>query len=264
MTTVETVRETRGSWRVGVVMALTLPILLWVAAMDPVPQPVEYHQFADQRTLFGLPHFWNVVSNLPFAVVGLYGCWWLLHRGPTSAPFADPRERTAYLVFFIGDFLTCFGSAWYHAAPSNDTLVWDRLFMSLMLGSIFAIVVTEFISPRIGRRMLAPMVAIGVGSVLYWAYSESIGRGDLRLYLLVQFYPMLAIPPTLILFESRYTLGSTFWILWGLYGLAKVAEIGDARIREWTGVWSGHTVKHLIAAGASVVPLISLQRRRRR
>jgi hypothetical protein len=248
---------------VGVVLALTVPILWWVATMDPVPQPIEYHQFADQRTLFGIPHFWNVVSNLPFAVVGLYGCWWLSRRGAMAA-FVDSRERTAYLVFLVGDVLTCFGSAWYHAAPSNETLVWDRLFMSLMLGSVFAIVITEFINPRVGRRMLAPMVVLGVASVLYWAQTEAIGRGDLRLYLLVQFYPMVAIPVTLILFESGYTHGSMFWVLWGLYGLAKIAEIGDARIFEWTGFWSGHTVKHLVAASASFVPLYSLQRRRPR
>ena len=264
MTTVVNARAAKHQWRGGVVLALTVPILLWVATMDPVPQPIEYHQFADQRTLFGIPHFWNVVSNLPFAVVGLYGCWWLTRRGASSAAFVDTRERTAYLVFLVGDVLTCFGSAWYHAAPSNDTLVWDRLFMSLMLGSIFAIVVTEFINPRVGRRMLAPMVVLGVGSVLYWAHTEAIGRGDLRLYLLVQFYPMLAIPVTLLLLESRYTHGSMFWVLWGLYGLAKIAEIGDARILEWTGFWSGHTVKHLVAAGASFVPLYSLQRRRPR
>ena len=264
MTTVGTAPTTPGNWRLMLVMALSVPILVWVAAMDPVPQPVEYHQFADQRTLVGIPHFWNVVSNLPFAVVGLLGCWWLMRGGRASAAFVDPSERTAYLVFFAGDILTCFGSAWYHAAPSNDTLVWDRLFMSLMLGSIFAIVVTEFINPRVGRRMLVPMVVLGVGSVLYWAYSESVGRGDLRLYLLVQFYPMLAIPVTMMLFESRYTHSSMFWVLWGLYGLAKVAELGDARIFEWTGIWSGHTVKHLIAASASFVPLYSLQRRRPR
>ena len=264
MTTVAMASSTRGNWPVVLVLALSVPILLWVAAMDPVPQPIDYHHFTDQRTLVGIPHFWNVVSNLPFAVVGLLGCWWILRGRGASAAFADPRERTAYLVFFAGDFLTCFGSAWYHAAPNNDTLVWDRLFMSLMLGSIFAIVVTEFINARFGRRMLAPMVLLGVGSVIYWAYTESIGRGDLRLYLLVQFYPMLAIPVTLMLFDSRYTHGWTFWVLWALYGAAKVAEIGDARILEWTGVWSGHTVKHLIAAVASGVPLYSLLQRRLR
>jgi hypothetical protein len=264
MTRAETLSEARGSWRSWLLLGLPAPILLLVAAMGPVPQPVSYHQFADQRMLLGVPHFWNVVSNLPFAVAGLYGCWWLLQRGPSSRAFVNANERTAYLVFFVGDALTCFGSGWYHASPTNETLVWDRLFMSLMLGSIFAIVVTEFIHSRVGRRLLAPMVLLGVASVLYWAYTESIGRGDLRLYLLVQFYPMLAIPVTLMLFESRYTHSWTFWVLWALYGVAKVAELGDARLLEWTGVFSGHTVKHLIAAGASFVPLISLQRRQPR
>ena len=32
-----------------------------------------YHRFADQQTLLGIPNFWNVVSNLPFILVGAVG-----------------------------------------------------------------------------------------------------------------------------------------------------------------------------------------------
>ena len=174
----------RWRWRVAAVLALSLPIFVWVARATPLAQDPRYHDFIDQRQLLGVPHFWNVMSNLPFAVIGLLGCWWLIRAGKTSSAFSEPGERIAYFVFFFGEFLTCFGSGYYHSAPSNETLVWDRLVFSLMLTSFFAVVLTEFVSLRAGKLILAPLVLLGLMSVLYWNWTESAGRGDLRLYLL--------------------------------------------------------------------------------
>ena len=50
--------------------AASLVALLFV---PPIPQDPTYHEFADQRTLLGVPHFWNVVSNVPFIIVGAAG-----------------------------------------------------------------------------------------------------------------------------------------------------------------------------------------------
>lgn len=254
----------RAPWRQALLLGLSLPIFTWVASQAPLAQDQTYHHFADRRWLYGVPHFWNVVSNAPFAVIGMLGCWWVIRAGRTSPAFMDPRERAAYLAFFAGELLTCFGSGYYHAGPTNASLMWDRLAFSVMLTSIFSIVVAEFVNRRVGRFMLAPMVGLGLISVLHWARSESLGQGDLRFYLLVQFYPMLAIPLILLLFRSRYTHGGAFWLMWALYGVAKLAEVADGRILEWSGFWSGHTVKHLVAAGASSIPLYILQRRRER
>ena len=256
-------QPSHGRWRLAAVLGLSVPIFVWVVFLAPVAQDLTYHEFADQRWLYGVPHFWNVVSNLPFAVIGLLGCRSLIRAGRMSPAFVEPSERVAYFVFFAGEFLTCFGSGYYHAGPTNETLVWDRLVFSLMLTSIFAIVVTEFVSRRGGRFILAPMVLLGLSSVLYWAWSELLGQGDLRFYFLVQFYPMLAIPFILLLFRSHYTHARGFWLMWALYAAAKVAEFYDGPILEWTGFWSGHTVKHLVAAGASCVPLYSLEHRTR-
>jgi len=252
-TTVSATRVGHANWIVAALVAASLPMLIWVARMPPLPQPTEYHDFADQRVLLGLPHFWNVVSNLPFAVIGAAGLWWLLRR-PGAAVLA-------YAVFFGGELLTCFGSGYYHAGPTNDTLVWDRLVFSLMLTSAFTIVIAEFVSVRAGRLLLWPAVLLGVYSVLYWARTESAGHGDLRLYCAVQFYPMLALPFVMLLFRSRYTHAWTFALMWAMYAVAKAAELDDVPIYEWTGVWSGHTVKHLVAAFASYLPLYGLQHR---
>ena len=248
-------------WRLAMLLAPSIPIFVWVLLLSPIAQDVSYHDFADQRPLYGIGHFWNVMSNLPFAIIGLLGCWWIIRAGRTSPAFEHPDERAAYLVFFVGEFLTCFGSGYYHAAPMNETLMWDRLVFSLMLTSIFPVIVAEFVHRRVGRLMLAPMVALGLFSVLYWARGEMHGHGDLRLYFLVQFYPILAIPFILLLFRSRYTHAWVFWLMWALYAIAKVAELYDGAVFEWTGFWSGHTVKHLVAAGASYIPLYGLQRR---
>jgi hypothetical protein len=61
--------------------------------LPPIPQDQSYHQFADQRTMFGIPNFWNVVSNLPFLAVGAAG----LRRF---------RDDPATIVLFLGFFLT--------------------------------------------------------------------------------------------------------------------------------------------------------------
>ncbi len=248
-------------WPVAVLVGLSLPLVAWVALMPPLPQDPAYHDFADQRAFFGVPHFWNVVSNLPFAAVGLLGCWWLVRASGRSRAFVEPRERVAYFAFFLGEFLTCFGSAYYHSAPSNPTLVWDRLALSLMLTSLFSIVVAEFVSVRVGRVLLVPMLVLGLFSVLYWGWGESAGRGDLRFYILVQFYPLLAIPLIILLFPSRYSHGGALLAAWVLYAAAKGCEHYDWQIQALTGFWSGHTFKHLVAAGASYVPLHALRRR---
>ena len=226
-----------------------------------IPQPVEYHDFADQRPFFGIPHFWNVVSNLPFAVIGLVGCIWLVRGRGRKSAFNEPWERLAYFTFFFGEFLTCWGSAYYHAAPSNETLVSDRLVFSLLLTSFFVIVMTEFVNGRVGRALLAPMVLLGLFSVLWWHATELAGRGDLRFYLLVQFYPVAAIPIIIVLFRSRYTLSGMFLLTWVLYGVAKICEVLDRPTYELTGLWSGHTFKHFIAAAATACVLYALRRR---
>jgi hypothetical protein len=133
-----------------------------------------------------------------------------------------------------------------------------------MLASFFTIVVTEFVSARLGRFMLVPMVLLGLSSVLYWWWSEWAGQGDLRFYILVQFYPVIVVPLVMLLFQSRYTHGGALFAVWALYAVAKACELYDSLIFELLGVWSGHTLKHLIAAAASFLPLYSLRHRRLR
>lgn len=50
------------------------------------------------------------------------------------------------------------------------------------------------VSLRAGKLFIIPLIFAGVTSVMHWYISESQGQGDLRLYVPVQFYPLLIIP----------------------------------------------------------------------
>src|SRR5262249_3910282 len=119
-------------------MAASLAALLLV---PPIVQSQSYHQFADQRTLLGVPNFWNVVSNLPFIAVG-------------AAGLARFNRHPATIALFLGIFLTGFGSSYYHWNPNDGTLFWDRLPMTLFFMAILAGAIEERVSERAGAALL--------------------------------------------------------------------------------------------------------------
>lgn len=212
--------------------------------VPPLPQDPGYHRFSDSRTLLGVPNALNVLSNLAFVIVGLMGgiaAWRLFKRK------AARLSAVQYLVFFGGVFLTGFGSAYYHLAPSNDSLFWDRLPMTAITVEFFCAVVSELIDSRVALVLAPPLLVTGAGSVVYWSYSESLGMGDLRMYILVQFLPVVLIILVLILYKSPKHYLSYVVALMIFYGLSRVVEFLDLTIFEILGMVSGHTLKHLLA-----------------
>ena len=215
-------------------MAVTLAALLLV---PPIPQDQSYHQFADQRALLGMPNFWNVVSNLPFIVIGAIG-------------LAQFHRDAVTLVLFGGIFLTGFGSSYYHWSPSDSTLLWDRLPMTLAFMAILAAAIEERVDAQAGRLLLWPLLVLGIVSLMVWRW-----RDDLRLYAWVQFYPCLALPVLFVLCRPKYT-GVSWWVIAAvLYVLAKVMEYTDRAIYLAGSIVSGHTIKHL-AAGAACYAIL--------
>jgi hypothetical protein len=240
------------SGRIGImlgVLAAALVIAWWV---PPVPQDPAYHRFADTRLLLGVPNGLNVLSNLAFLVAGGAGLALVLGGGGRVA-VVDGRERWPWAVFFAGLGLTGFGSAWYHLDPDNVRLVWDRLPMTVAFMGLFAAMIAERIGPRAGVSLLAPLLVAGAGSVLWWHVGEQQGRGDLRPYGLVQFFPMLAIPLLAWLFPARYTHGAYWGLAVLIYAASKGLELADARVLALGGLVSGHALKHLAAAAAGFV-----------
>jgi hypothetical protein len=256
--------------KVGVLVVLGLGAAAYLFSRPPLPQPEGYHAFADTRMLHRIPNALNVLSNVFFALVGLAGLRFLA-RGPSLDPdasfrpgahtaFESYRERPAYAMFFAGIVLTAFGSAFYHLAPSTTRLFWDRLPMAVAFMALFATVISERISIYWSRNLLLPLVFAGIASVVVWRLSEQRGAGDLRAYVLVQGFPMIALPLMMLLFRSRYTHGWMLLVVVLLYAGAKALEHFDAQVFEATGRQvSGHSLKHVVAALATYVVILMLK-----
>ena len=225
--------------------------MFWIPRFTDPPW---YYDFADRRTILGIPNFMDVVSNAPWAVVGILGLLFVGRKresGP-GRPFTEHWERGAFAVLFAAIGLVAIGSAWFHLAPTPATLVWDRLPMTLIFMSVFALTIAERIDMRAGRALFPPLLALGISSVLYWRHTEAIGKGDVRFYFLIQFFPMLAVPILLLLFPARYTRTADLAVCLVWYALAKVFELGDASVFATTKIVSGHTLKHVAGALATV------------
>lgn len=249
--------------RIAFIAALLFASIAGMLLISPIRQDPAYHRFADDRALLGIANFGNVVSNAPFAVVGLLALGTLAVWRRRLPPGLQTRfEMVAFGIFFLGVFLTAFGSAYYHQEPSNDRLFWDRLPMTISFMSLFAITIGERIDRRAGAWLLGPLLLAGAASVFLWHWSEQAGHGDLRFYVLVQFYPLVAIPLMLWLFPPTYTRTMDFVIALGLYVLAKGLELADRSIYAAGQIVSGHSLKHLSAALATFWLLRMLKRRR--
>jgi hypothetical protein len=226
-----------------------------------MPQPLSYHAFADCRAIWSVPNFFNVVSNLPFLAGGAVGLAQVLRAG---GGFIDPRERLPYLVFFLGAFLTCFGSAYYHAAPDNQRLVWDRLPMTLGFAGLVSAAIAERVDLEIGLRSLWPLLALGVASVIYWYASERAGAGNVIPYAAYQAWSILVIVLLIAAFPAkRYSHAAGLAWAAVFYGAAKAFETFDLAVyRALGGTLSGHTIKHLFAAAAVFAIVRQLRLRR--
>ena len=229
---------------------LTTAALLAAWLLPAMAQPLSYHQFADCRGWWNVPNALNVLSNLPFLLAGGLG----LHvaMSATRSRFHDDHERLAYMIFFLGAALTCFGSMYYHAAPDNPRLVWDRLPMTFAFAGLVAAVIGERVDHRWGGWLLWPLLALGALSVYYWYATELAGHGNVLPYGMFQAWSIGILLLIVALWPShRYSHGSHIAGPILLYGLAKIAETFDLAIWRATDLFiSGHTLKHLLAAGA--------------
>jgi hypothetical protein len=251
--------------RASPIVAAGLVACLLLFTAEPWPQSLDYHRFKDDRTLLGLPNALNVLSNLPFLVVGAWGLWYLLAGAGSELgrAFRTSAERWPFVALFAGVALTGFGSSIYHLDPNNARLVWDRLPMAIGFMGLIDALIAERISPRLAIWMLPPLLALGVGSVWQWHWTERHGRGDLRLYFFVQGYALFFALVVPLLYPPRYTRTADWYIALGLYALAKVCEALDGPIYTALGrVVSGHTLKHLLGAASTYWLLHMLKARR--
>ena len=241
-----------ADWREGALLALMfVPLIAMMLLIPPIGQDEKYHAFADTRTFFGIPNFANVISNAGFLIVGVLGLALCAGRR------IDGASRS-WLVFFAGALLVAAGSAYYHWYPTTQTLVWDRLPMTLAFMALFTGLVSEHVRPHLEVRLLWASLAVGVASIVWWRYSN-----DLRFYGWVQFAPLVVIVFLLLAYPGRFSHRP--YLIYGLiaYALAKVAEMTDHGIFNATAhAISGHTLKHLLAAVAPLCVYLMLRSRK--
>ena len=237
--------------RLLAIIAGTLALAL--LAHGPIAQWDAYHAFADTRLWLGVPNAENVLSNLPFALIGIWGC-----------RFARGLPWRAFCVALIG---TAFGSALYHWAPGNAALVADRL----PIGRACAALCCGLLSVRVDSRWgsasaVSAALLAATCSVAWWWLGERHGGGDLRAYLFVQFLPMLLAPAVLLMklpaLNGVAVSASTWWTMLALYAAAKLMEVADHAVLDALVIVSGHTLKHLLAAAAAFCVVRELSRRR--
>jgi len=233
-----------------ILLSLFAVSLLAVMLFGKIEQPQSYHNFADNRNFFGIPNFFDTISNLLFFVVGVTGSWFV---------FANVKREARYswLTLFAGVTLVSFGSGYYHWNPNDTTLLWDRLPLNMGFMGLFSAVLTEFINPKLEKYILVPAVILGVLSVLYWHYA-----GDLRFYIWLQAVTILAITAVIFMYEGRFTLRRYLLYAFELYTLSKFVEFSDRTIYSVTNnLLSGHTLKHILAALAVFSVYLMLKRR---
>lgn len=238
----------------GLVFSFAVAVLAVFNFLPPIPQSSAYHAFADQRHFLGLSNALNVLSNLPFVLVGIYGFFQLAKHSKT-----EKRHLLIYFCTFSGILLTGLGSAYYHWQPDNDRLLWDRLPMTLVFMPLLTSTLGETVDKKAGLYALFPLVFLGIFSVVYWAWTEKQGAGDLRLYGIVQFYPLVIIPLLIWFFPQKKTFTQALYRVALCYLLAKICEYFDQECLSFGNLVSGHSLKHLWAGLASWYIVVSFQ-----
>ena len=239
-----------AEWALLVAAAALLAFAVWGPFL---PASAHQHDFADQRGWHGLPCALDVLSNLPFAVAGVWGLVWLRRLGALRLCLAT---RATAALFFVGLVLTTAGSSWYHWQPDNAGLLWDRLGMSVAFAGLLGLAVVGRISPRAGLATALGLMVAAPSAVLAWAHT-----GHLTPWAVVQFGGMLVVLVLACLPHRHGALVLQLGALIAWYAAAKVMELADHSVYEATAGWvSGHTLKHLLAAGAALPVLFAMAR----
>ena len=235
------------AWRRECLLGGVSLLLLVAALLGPsVMQPPHYHDFADQRSWGGLPHAMDVLSNAPFALWGAVGLWALLRALHVKAISAGAAAMAG--LFFAGLWVTTGVSAAYHLQPADAGLVWDRGGMVLAFAGLLGLAAMRSVSTRAGLALAAVVMVLGPMSVFAWSVT-----GNVLPWAVLQFGGMALILGCALMRPVQMQELPVRWgMLIAIYALAKLLEVGDHVVFEWTGqVVSGHTLKHVVASCAA-------------
>jgi hypothetical protein len=238
-----------------IIPLLAVLCVLVLLSYHSIPQDLNYHKFADEKILFGIPNFLNVITNLPFGIIGGWGL-------RVAMKIREKELQQIFITLFIAFVLLMLGSGYYHLAPSNETLVDDRLPMVVLFMSFFSFIIYDYINPAKGYIAFITLNIIGIATVIYWIVTEHDGEGDLRWYGLVQFFPIIAILLILILYKSAFNYKKEIILIFLFFGLAKLCESFDREIYNLlSNTISGHSLKHIFVAAAEYEILLLIRKR---
>lgn len=242
--------------------SVILLLLLTNISKPYIHQSASYSTFADTRQVFHIKNGLNVISNLAYLYVGLAGLAYLRSK-QSNSHFRLQEEKHYYTAIFIGTIFTFLGSSYYHLYPSDATLVWDRLPMTIVFMGFFSAVIAEWISPKLAKNNFPVATIFGIASVWYWHYSEQfIPGGNLRLYIDVQYFPLLLVPFIWYWYPPSYTRSYVLMRVLILYLVAKLFEVGDTLVFTHLKYFSGHTIKHFVSAYAIWVAMTYVRKRK--
>jgi hypothetical protein len=232
--------------------------VIWTAALAVaaagfvfrLPQPADYHDFADQRTIFGVPHFTNVVTNAAFAVVGVIALAGLSRRRRGAEPgLFWPPETFLFRIFYASSIGVAAGSALYHWSPSNLTLFWDRLPMAVCVAALAAGLLAGRLGAAAGTRAFRVLGPAIPATLVYWLWSETHGSGNIWPYLCWMYGTLMVTALVLLLYEPRYTESAHEWAALFLFAGAMLFDtLLDGWLYALGGFMGGHALKHLLAA----------------
>ncbi|MBC3861582.1 hypothetical protein H8K32_05665 [Undibacterium jejuense] len=238
---------------------LSLLIVIGMVLHGPIPQLAHYHDFADQSKWMGMPHAADVLSNVGFVLVAVVGFYYMVR---SSQLMIKAISFPAYCVFIMSLLLTPVGSCFYHLAPDDARLFWDRLPIALACASLMCAVHAENVPGMAKLRSCVELclaLAFAVFSVFWWKWTS-----DLRPYLLLQGLSLILIPVWQMTWRAPKADRIAFSLAMILYVLAKIAELSDGAILNLTHIVSGHSIKHLLAAAAATVIVLRLLQRDRK
>jgi len=239
-----------------------------------IPQWQSFYDYADKTSFLGITNFWNVITNLPFLIVGILGISFLykyhnekkIKRGKyilkssKNIQIETVIEWKIILTFFIIVCLIALASAYYHLNPNNNTLLWGRLPIIAAFMVLTSWVMAERIDVKTGYLLNLPLISFGIFSVVYWYLTEINNMGGLRLYGFAQFFPMFLILIIFLLFNPKYTRTGDYFIALGLYLIAHIFEIFDKIIFNLIS-FGGGAIKHIFSAIAIYWLLRMIQKR---
>lgn len=237
-------------------LGATILAIVAAALAPSVAQHAHHHAFADSRVLWGMPFAMDVLSNLAFAVMGLWGLWRLWGAGQQD-PFRrgvvpQGTQRHLASLFFVGLLSTAACSSWYHLGPNDAGLVADRMGMVLAFAGVLGLAVADRVSARAGGVMALAVLVLGPVAVGVWAIT-----GNVLPWVILQGGGMVLVACMAARRPIDGAWGAPLAALIAWYVVAKLLELGDHELFTLTqGLVSGHSLKH-VAAAMAAWPLIA-------